>query len=91
MTEKPGLYHRGEGTPFNKSKSPAQKTAESFVEGIQGFHWKTDFVRFCEVLGLDADDYADQKYRSFQELVERLNDFDVETLAKMLELGNPPN
>jgi hypothetical protein len=56
-------------------------------EGIQAFHWRVDYVKFCEVLGLEADEYADQKYRAFQELVERLNEFDAETLAKMIESG----
>jgi hypothetical protein len=88
MSETPGIYHDGRGNPFNQSKSSAEVTAQSFVEGIQGFHWKTDFVRFCEILGLTADDYADQKYHAFQELVERLNEFDAETLAKMIDSGN---
>ena len=91
MTEKLGTYHREDGTPFNKPKSPAQTNAEAFVEGIQAFHWGTDFVRFCEVFGLEADDYADRKYQAFQELVERLNQLDVEMLAKMIESGNPPS
>jgi hypothetical protein len=46
-------------------------------------------VKFCELLELEADDYADQKYQAFQELVERLNEFDAETLAKMIDWGNP--
>ena len=72
-----------------EQKPSTEKTTQSFVEGIQGFHWKADFVKFCEVLELDADDYADQRYQAFQEFVERLNDFDVETLAKMIDWENP--
>jgi hypothetical protein len=86
MSETPGVYNVGDGSPF-KQKSSAEVTAQSFLEGIQAFHWKADFVKFCQVLGLDADDYADQKYRAFQELVERLNEFDVEALAKMIQSG----
>ena len=89
MSQTPGIYHDEDGIPFNKQKSPAEATAQSFVEGIQGFHWKADFVKFCEVLGLEANDYADQKYQAFQELVERLNEFDSETLAKIIDWGNP--
>jgi hypothetical protein len=85
MSETPGVYNVGDGSPFNKQRSSAEVTAQSFVEGIQGFHWKVDYVKFCEVLGLEADEYADQKYQAFQELVERLNEFDTETLAKMIE------
>jgi hypothetical protein len=82
-------HHNNKGFRQNRQKSPSEAIAQSFVEGIQGFHWKADFIKFCEVLGLEADDYADQKYRAFQELVERLNDFDAETLAKMIDWGNP--
>ena len=88
MSETPGVYNVGDGSPF-KQKSPAELAAQSFLEGIQGFHWKADYVKFCEVLGLKADEYADQKYRAFQKLVERLNEFDAETLAKMMDWGNP--
>ena len=89
MSETPGRYTRDDGSPFNKQKSSAELAAQSFLEGIQGFHWKADYVKFCEVLEIEADNYADQKYRAFQELVERLNEFDTEALAKMLECGNP--
>ncbi len=70
-------------------KSPTEIIAQSFIDGVQGFHWKADYVKFCEVLGLEANDYPDQKYRSFQELVERLNDFEADTLARMIDWGNP--
>lgn len=70
-------------------KSPTEIIAQSFIDGVQGFHWKADYVKFCEILGLEANDYADQKYRTFQELVERLNEFDPETLARMIDWGNP--
>jgi hypothetical protein len=88
VSETPGIYHDEEGNPLNKQKSPAEATAQSFVEGIQAFHWKADFVKFCQVLELEADDYADQKYQAFQELVERLNEFDAEMLAKMIDWDN---
>jgi hypothetical protein len=65
VSETPGRYTRDDGTPFNKQKSPAEATAQAFVEGIQAFHWKADYVKFCEVLGLEADEYADRKYRAF--------------------------
>jgi hypothetical protein len=89
MSETSGRYTRDDGSPFNEQKPSTELTAQSFVEGIQGFHWKAGYVEFCEVLGLDPGDYADQKYRAFQELVERLNEFDIEALAKMIEWGNP--
>jgi hypothetical protein len=89
VSETPGIYHDEEGNPLNKQKSSAEVAAQSFLEGIQGFHWKADYVKFCEVLGLEANQYADQKYRAFQELLERLNEFDVEALAKMIESGKP--
>jgi hypothetical protein len=89
MTEQSGRYTRDDGTPFSGQKSPTEVIAQSFIDGVQGFHWKADSVKFCEVLGLEAKDYGDQKYRAFQELVERLNEFDVDTLARMIDWGNP--
>ncbi len=90
MTEKPERYNQDDGRPFSSAqKSPPEIIAQSFYEGIQGFHWKADFIKFCEVLGLEPSDYADQKYRAFQELVEQLNEFEVEALAKMINWGNP--
>jgi hypothetical protein len=90
MTEKPGQYNQDDGRPFNNGqKSPSEIIAQSFCEGIQGFHWKADFIKFCEILGLEPSDYADRKYHSFQELVERLNEFDAESLGKMINWGNP--
>ena len=89
MSETSGRYIRNDGTPFNKKKPPAETTVQFFVEGIQTFHWKADFIKFCQVLELEADDYADQKYQAFQELVEQLNEFDAETLDKMIDWENP--
>jgi hypothetical protein len=89
MTEKPEQYRKDDGQPFSDQKTQTEILAQSFIDGIQGFHWKADFVRFCQILGLEADEYADHKYRSFQELVERLNEFDAESLAKMMDWGNP--
>lgn len=88
MSGTPGRHDVGDGS-LSKKKSSAEMTAQSFVEGIQAFHWKADFVKFCEVLDIEASDYADQKYRAFQELVERLNEFDSQTLDKMIDWGNP--
>jgi hypothetical protein len=89
MSGTPGRYTRDDDTPFNRQKSSGEITAQSFLEGIQAFHWKADYLKFCELLELEANDYADQKYRAFQELVERLNEFDTEVLGKMMDWGNP--
>jgi hypothetical protein len=50
MSETLGRYTRDDGSPFNKQKSPSEAIAQSFVEGIQGFHWKTDFTEVCDRL-----------------------------------------
>lgn len=88
MTEQSGRYTRDDGTLFSEQKSPTEAITQSFIDGVQDFHWKADYIKFCEVLGLEANDYADQKYRTFQELMERLNEFEPDTLAKMIDFGN---
>jgi hypothetical protein len=87
MTEKPGIYHQGDGTPFNKPVSCAEKTTLDFVTAINSFHWRTDYLKFCEVLGLTPDGYAEERYSQFQELISNLNQFDVDVLTKMIESG----
>jgi hypothetical protein len=58
-----------------------------FVTAINSFHWKTDYFKFCEVLGFTPDNYAEEKYSQFQELISNLNQFDVDLLTKMIEEG----
>jgi hypothetical protein len=84
MTETPGTYNYP-GKPEPKSK--AELTTLAFVTAINSFHWNTDFVKFCDVLELTPDNYAEQKYSEFQELISDLNKFDPETLAKMITAG----
>jgi hypothetical protein len=61
--------------------------SETFKVLLGNFHWRTDYLKFCEVLGYTPDQWAEDKYRRFHELVELLNQFDSETVAKMLEAG----
>ncbi|WP_231510578.1 hypothetical protein [Fischerella sp. PCC 9605] len=67
------------------AKTEAQELTETFTTQLNNFHLLADYLKFCEVLGFTPDDYAEEKYRQFQELVSALNQFDVESLAKMLE------
>ncbi len=87
MSEKPPIYRDENGKPLNQPKSPAQKTAEEFTAKINNFHWRADYLKFCEVLELTPDSYAEEKYSQFQELINYLNHFDVETLSKMIDDG----
>jgi hypothetical protein len=61
--------------------------ADTFKTLLGNFHWRTDYIKFCEVLGYTPDQWAEDKYRRFQELVDSLNQFDSQTVAKMLEAG----
>jgi hypothetical protein len=63
------------------------KIAETFKNLSGNFHWRADYLKFCEVLGYTPDEWAENKYRQFQELIEALNQFDAESLAKMLDAG----
>ncbi len=84
MTETPGAYNYP-GKPEPKSK--AELTTLAFVTSINSFHWNADFVKFCDVLELTPDSYAEQKYSEFQELISYLNKFDPEALTKMITAG----
>ncbi|MBD1804044.1 hypothetical protein H6F98_00960 [Microcoleus sp. FACHB-SPT15] len=87
MSEVPGQYNKSDGTPFNLPISSAEHTTLDFVTAINSFHWKTDYFKFCQVLGLTSDSYAEEKYSQFQELISNLNQFDVDLLTKMIESG----
>ncbi len=88
MSEAQGQYNKSNGTPFSQSVSNAERTTLDFVTAINSFHWKTDYFKFCETLGLTPDDYAEGKYSQFQELISNLNQFDVDLLTKMIESGD---
>ncbi len=83
-----GQYSKSDGTPFNQSVSTAERTTLDFVTAINSFHWKTDYFKFCQVLGLIPDNYAEEKYSQFQELISNLNQFDVDMLTKMIQSGD---
>lgn len=87
MSETSGIYRRENGQPFNNQKKPAQVTTEKFVTALSEFHWRADFIKFCEVLSLTPDNYAEEKYQRFQELISNLNEFEIEALAKMVSAG----
>ena len=54
MNEKSGHYLRDNGT---------EATVQSFIEDIQDFHWKADFIKFCQ-LGSDITDLRDEGGRN---------------------------
>jgi hypothetical protein len=39
------------------------------------------------VLGFTPDNYAEEKYTQFQELIGNLNQFDVDVFTRMIESG----
>jgi hypothetical protein len=62
-------------------------TFKAFVQALNTFHWKSDYKQFCQVLNLDEGQYSLQKYKQFENLCQALNDFDVDSLAKLVEAG----
>lgn len=60
---------------------------KNFVQSLNTFHWKTDYKQFCQVLNLDEGNYSLEKYKQFENLCKALNDFDLDSLAKLSEAG----
>jgi hypothetical protein len=85
MTEK-----LGNRTPCQIDKSTARDVAESFVNAVSTVYLQCnhDFEQFCELLDLKSDQYSVEKWRLFNELMERLNSFDMPTLTKIVEAGS---
>lgn len=85
MTETPKQNNEIDGTPLNQPVPSAERTTLDFVTAINSFHWKADYFKFCLVLGLIPDSYAEEKYSQFQELISNLNQFDMDMLTRMIQ------
>jgi len=73
----------------NPSQDPALlATTQEFLESLNRFAWKADYLKFCETLGFNTDQYSEQKYKEIRELISYLGCFDVATITKMIEAGN---
>jgi hypothetical protein len=86
MTEQPTTE---DSTPCHIERSSARIATETFVNAVSTVHLRCDFAKFCELLDLKADEYSQEKWRLFNELMQRLNDFDLLTLTKIVEAGYP--
>ncbi|MDP8964913.1 MAG: hypothetical protein M3O33_13225 [Cyanobacteriota bacterium] len=62
-------------------------TIKAFIQALNNFHWKTDYKQFCQVLHMDEGNYSLEKYKKFENLCKALNEFDIESLAKLVEAG----
>jgi hypothetical protein len=62
-------------------------TIKAFIQALNNFHWKTDYKQFCQVLHMDEGNYSLEKYKKFKNLCKALNDFDIDSLAKLVEAG----
>lgn len=85
MTENQGIYKDDNGNAL--SSGNASTATKLVIEAITSFHWKADYLKFCEVLGFEPSDYAEGKWREFQDLVSNLNGFDLEALTKIVKAG----
>ncbi|MBD2459218.1 hypothetical protein H6G80_34925 [Nostoc sp. FACHB-87] len=85
MTE-PAITQNHNATPTSPTQESLQ-LARRFAKAIGEFNWRVDYVKFCELLELEASEYADQQYQYFQQLAEALTRFDAEALAKMIDAG----
>lgn len=77
-------------TPCQIEQSPARDITEAFVNTVSTLYLRCDgdFAQFCNLLDLKADKYSSEKWRLFNHLVEQLNNFDLQTLTKIVEAGS---
>jgi hypothetical protein len=62
-------------------------TIKAFVQALNTLHWKTDYKEFCQVLNLAQGNYSLEKYKHFENLCKALNEFDTDSLAKLVKAG----
>ena len=58
---------------------------QELKEKVASVAWNENFHQLCERMGWKPEhSYAQEKFRSFQELAAQLNKFDTQTLALIL-------
>lgn len=87
MTENQGIYKDNEGNALSSGNDTTAEATKLVVEAIGSFHWKSDYMKFCEVLGFEPSDYAEEKWKEFHDLVSNFNSFDLESLTKIVRAG----
>jgi hypothetical protein len=64
------------------------------VAAINGFCWAAssmNLTAFCATLGWEADDYAEDKFREFQQAARLLGRFDNASVTALIEAGLATN
>ncbi len=87
MTEQQGIYKDENGNTLSSDNDSIANATKLVIEGISSFHWKADYIKFCEILDFEPSDYAEQKWSEFNELVSNLNGFDLDSLIKIVKAG----
>ena len=65
MTEQQGSYKDDNGNTLSFGNDSTANATKLVIEGISSFHWKADYIKFCEVLGFEPSDYAERKGQIF--------------------------
>ncbi len=60
---------------------------KAFVQALNALHWKTDYKDFCQIIGFPKGPYSLEKYTQFENLCKAMNNFDIDSLAKLIEAG----
>ena len=60
---------------------------EAVVQALNTLHLKTDYKQFCQILHLDQSQYSLEKYQHFENLCKFLNNFDTDSLTKLIVAG----
>jgi hypothetical protein len=87
MTEQLGSYSDDNGNTLSSSNDSTANATKLVIEGISSFHWKANYIKFCEVMDFEPSDYAERKWSEFHELVSNLNGFDLDSLIKIVKEG----
>ncbi|MBD2387849.1 hypothetical protein [Cylindrospermum sp. FACHB-282] len=73
---------------YRPTTSPEAKIiAKRFSTAINDFRWRSDYLKFCKVLGYEPTEYTKKEYNKFLQLAESLHYFDPKSLAKLIDAG----
>ncbi len=61
MTDQRGIYRDDNDNYLSSHNNPTASATKLVFDAINTFNWRSDYLKFCQTLGLEPSDYAEQK------------------------------
>ena len=61
-----------------------KETIAVFLALLSKIYWEMDYYQFLEITGFNDDEYAIEKFKTFQLAVKQLNQFEPKIMVKII-------